>query len=210
MAEPGARPPARGRRGEKRAQARRRLMDQGLRLLAERGVHACKVEEITQAAKVGKGTFFTHFASKEAFLAALVAETLGDLGRRLRPLGLAPTDPEGLVAGLGAVHLRYFQLRPAAATVLAQALPWAGEGAAGRELAQSLSAHLDLVAGLLAPACPALAWPAERARELALMLLATALGYFHCGRTAGLAGDTPLELLDRLGRALGRGLAGAG
>ncbi len=49
------------------------LLATGLELLHARGFHACGVQDIIQAADVPKGTFYTHFDSKEQF----GAEVLG-------------------------------------------------------------------------------------------------------------------------------------
>lgn len=43
------------------------LISTGLKLLHARGFHACGVQDITEAAEVPKGTFYTHFDSKERF-----------------------------------------------------------------------------------------------------------------------------------------------
>ncbi len=200
-------PPSSDRRRQKSARVRQRLMDQGLRLMGGGDLHRCKVEEITSAAGVGKGTFFTHFASKESFVAELVKMVLDDLARRVRPVGLSPTDAEALLSGVGAVHLRYFQLRPQAAGLLIQACALDPDSAAGQDINQCLARHLEMVAEMTAPAGEQLGWPRERARDLALMVLATACGFFWFGRSRGGEGDTPSQLLDRLGRALARGLA---
>ena len=49
------------------------LLTTGLAVLHARGFHASGVQDITEAAKVPKGSFYTHFASKEQF----GAEVLG-------------------------------------------------------------------------------------------------------------------------------------
>lgn len=198
---------ARQSRGKRRARAHRDLLDKGLALIGRQGVAATKVEQITAAAGVGKGTFFTHFSSKEAFVARLVETVLDDLARRVRPLGLMPTDAGELLAGVGAVHVRYFQLRPEAAALIMQAPALPPEHEASGQARRRLEEHLTLVADLVGPACDSIGWPQERARDLALMILATATGYFWFGRQLAAEQATPADLLDRLGRALGRGLA---
>ena len=195
------------RRRQKSARVKRRLMEEGLRLMGGGDLHRCKVEQITAAAGVGKGTFFTHFASKESFVAELVEMVLDDLARRVRPVGLSPTDAEALLSGVGAVHLRYFQLRPQAAGLLVQACALDPGTPAGSAIAQRLAQHLEMLARMAAPAGEQMGWPRERARDLALMVLATSCGFFWFGRSQELGGDTPSQLLDRLGRALARGLA---
>lgn len=196
-----------GPRQRRRQAAQRRLLQAGLALMAEKSLAACKVEEITAAAGVGKGTFFTHFASKEAYVARLVEMVLADLARRVRPLGLMPGEAESLLAGVGGVHLRYFQLRPEAAALIVQACGLDGGSPAGAAVRAALTAHLDGLAAMLAPAAAHLGWPDGRGRELALMLLAQATGFFWFGRGLGVLDDVPVNLLDRMGRVLARGLA---
>ena len=58
------------RRERRRAATRERIFRAALRLFAARGVFATTVQEITEAADVGKGTFFNYFPTKEHLLAA--------------------------------------------------------------------------------------------------------------------------------------------
>jgi AcrR family transcriptional regulator len=63
-----AAPPAEGRRERKRNETQQKLLGCALRLFGERGFANTKVEDITEAADVGKGTFFNYFPSKEHVL----------------------------------------------------------------------------------------------------------------------------------------------
>jgi AcrR family transcriptional regulator len=60
-----------GRRQRRRAETRERIFRAALGLFAEHGFVATTVEEITEAADVGKGTFFNYFRNKEDVLSAL-------------------------------------------------------------------------------------------------------------------------------------------
>ena len=195
------------KRIRKRAKARKSLLENGLLLMAQRGIHHCRVEEITSAAGLGKGTFFTHFKSKDEFIASLLDQVLSDLARRVRPLKLTPTDAESLASGVGAVHLRYFQLRPEASSLVCQACLLQPDSPSGAEIRRRLEGHVDFLADMLAPAAEALFWPAGQVRELGLMILSNSAGYFWFKRALDMP-DAPGELLDRLGRVLARGLAG--
>src|SRR5579864_4726196 len=53
------------RRERKRAETRERIFRAALQLFAERGYLETTVEDITEAADVGKGTFFNYFPTKE-------------------------------------------------------------------------------------------------------------------------------------------------
>lgn len=59
-----------GRRARRAAETREKLFRAALQQFAERGFQATTVEQITEAADVGKGTFFNYFPTKEHVLAA--------------------------------------------------------------------------------------------------------------------------------------------
>lgn len=62
--------PARpGRRARRQAETRARILRAALDLFARQGFFATTIEQITEAADVGKGTFFNYFPSKEHALA---------------------------------------------------------------------------------------------------------------------------------------------
>src|SRR6267142_2236801 len=58
------------RRQRRSAEIRERLFGAALKLFAEKGFAETTVEDITNVADVGKGTFFNHFPSKDHILLA--------------------------------------------------------------------------------------------------------------------------------------------
>jgi len=63
--------PGTGRRQRRATETRLRLFRCALQLFAERGFPYVTVEEITEAADVGKGTFFNYFESKDHVLGVM-------------------------------------------------------------------------------------------------------------------------------------------
>ncbi len=59
-----------GRRERRSSETRERIFRAALSLFAAHGFQATTIEDITEAADVGKGTFFNYFPSKEHVLAA--------------------------------------------------------------------------------------------------------------------------------------------
>ena len=70
-------PPGAGRRQRRAAETRLRLFRCALQLIAERGFPNVTVEDITEAADVGKGTFFNYFATKDHVLGVMTEIQLG-------------------------------------------------------------------------------------------------------------------------------------
>jgi len=85
--------PATGRRERRRAEIRDRIFRAALRLFAERGFLETTVEDITEAADVGKGTFFNYFPTKEHVLATLGAARLAVIERARERAKVGPVLP---------------------------------------------------------------------------------------------------------------------
>jgi AcrR family transcriptional regulator len=69
------------RRTRRSAETRERLFHAAVQLFAQKGFAETTVEDITNAADVGKGTFFNYFPSKEHILIAFSDMQLGKLQR---------------------------------------------------------------------------------------------------------------------------------
>ncbi len=67
------------RRERRSAELRERLFRSSLQLFAQKGFAETTVEDITEAADVGKGTFFNYFPSKDHVLLAFTDMQLGKL-----------------------------------------------------------------------------------------------------------------------------------
>jgi AcrR family transcriptional regulator len=75
--------PRPNRRARRSANIRERLFHAALQLFAERGYQKTTVEDITEAADVGKGTFFNYFPTKEHVLATYGEERVAAMVRAL-------------------------------------------------------------------------------------------------------------------------------
>jgi AcrR family transcriptional regulator len=78
-ARPSSRQSPHGRRERRSAETRERLFRSALDLFARKGFTETTVEDITEAADVGKGTFFNYFPSKDHILLAFGEMQLGKL-----------------------------------------------------------------------------------------------------------------------------------
>ena len=72
-----------GRRQRRAAETRLRLFRSALLLFAQRGFQNVTVEDITEAADVGKGTFFNYFETKDHVLGVMAEIQLGKVAEAL-------------------------------------------------------------------------------------------------------------------------------
>ena len=92
----------------------RKLLDAGMRVFAERGFHAARVDDIVRAARTSHGTFYLYFANKEDLLRALavecahemdaLAERLGAIGARRRRAAPSCAVPRRVLRDLPALR----------------------------------------------------------------------------------------------------------
>ena len=84
---------------ELRSQGRRtraRLLDAGMAVLADRGYHAARVDDIVSVADVSHGTFYLYFSNKEDLLKALAERCAEEMAGVVSGLGEVDPGPEGL------------------------------------------------------------------------------------------------------------------
>jgi AcrR family transcriptional regulator len=73
---------------------KRRLLDAGEEVLASKGYHATRVDDVVKLAQTSHGTFYLYFANKEELFRALateVAEEMQALAEALEPLRAGAT-----------------------------------------------------------------------------------------------------------------------
>jgi AcrR family transcriptional regulator len=138
-------------RGERRKrETRSRLLEAALRLMAEKGMEGAAINEITEAADVGFGSFYNHFESKEAIYAALVDWAFEEFGDALDRLVRDLADPAEVIS----VCVRHTLLRARREPVWGQFL--LREGFSAKVLARGLGRRLlrDIEKGVKAKRFP--------------------------------------------------------
>lgn len=84
-----SRDPARGRRPQ---DSRARLLAAARKLFVERGYHATRPQDVSREAGLGHGTFYLHFADKQACFLAFVEEARAELAAVLSERAAGATD----------------------------------------------------------------------------------------------------------------------
>ncbi|HEX7683114.1 MAG TPA: TetR/AcrR family transcriptional regulator [Trinickia sp.] len=138
---------AREPRGARRKrETRARLLEAALKLMAVKGMEGVAINEITEAADVGFGSFYNHFESKEAIYATLVESVFEDFADWLDRLTTGLSDPAEVVA----VSVRYTLMRAHREPLWGQFL--VREGFSSRMLGRGLGQRLlrDVQRGIAA------------------------------------------------------------
>jgi AcrR family transcriptional regulator len=146
-AVPGAAPedaPKRPRGERRKLATRASLLDAAFKLMAERGIDAIAISEITEAADVGAGSFYNHFESKEAIHAAVTQLVFDQFADALEAHVGQLSDPAEVIA----VCVRQTIARAAKEPDWGRFL--LREGYSGRALSQGLGPRLrrDIRAGV--------------------------------------------------------------
>ncbi|MFL9965180.1 TetR/AcrR family transcriptional regulator [Paraburkholderia sediminicola] len=144
---PVAIPEEREPRGARRKrETRARLLEAALRLMAEKGMEGVAINEITEAADVGFGSFYNHFESKEAIYATLVDNVFENFADTLDRLAVGVSDPAEVIA----VSVRHAVMRARRDPVWGRFL--IREGFSARAISRGLGQRLlrDIGAGIAA------------------------------------------------------------
>jgi len=124
------------RLARRRAETRVRLLNAAFELVGEKGMDGVTINEITDAADVGFGSFYNHFDSKEGIFAALVDWLFEKFADTLDQVASGLADPAEVIA----VCVRHTLLRACREPVCGQLL--IREGLSPRALSTGLGQRL--------------------------------------------------------------------
>ncbi|GAA1554253.1 TetR/AcrR family transcriptional regulator [Actinomadura kijaniata] len=108
------------RTDRRKARTRQALIDAARAVLAERGTAEVSIQQITDAADVGFGSFYNHFGGKDELFQAAVADVLEEHGRLLDELTAGLDDPAEVFAASWRLTGRLVHTHPQVARVLAR------------------------------------------------------------------------------------------
>lgn len=104
----------------RKARTRRALVEAARDLLVERGTDDVSIQEITDRADVGFGSFYNHFTTKAELFEAAVTEALDEHGSRLDEVTAGVQDPAEAFAVSYRTTARLADDQPAMARILVQ------------------------------------------------------------------------------------------
>lgn len=152
------RPPAatdipQSRVARRKERTKRQLLEVAQRLFSERGIYWAKVEDITELADLGKGTFYKYFDSKDAIILVLLEEGLEQLLLKTEQAVRAVSSPSRILSAVIATRVDFFLSRPEYLLFLHQVRGLMQlQGDAARNLREVYDAHLRRLAQVIVPA----------------------------------------------------------
>jgi AcrR family transcriptional regulator len=170
---PAARPLTRV--AKRREKTRRALLDVALGLFYEKGIYWTKIEDITERADIGKGTFYQYFDTKEHLLAELLREGLDRVLLRMKDA--VPASGRGLIRSIVESRLGFFLDHPEYLLLFHQVRGLLQlQTASSKELRDVYNLHLDQLAQLLKPVLQSRGKAGAGGRDLAIALAAFTSG----------------------------------
>jgi AcrR family transcriptional regulator len=160
----------------RKARTNRRLLEVARRLFSEKGIYWAKIEDITELADQGKGTFYKYFDSKEAIISALLKEGLDALmSKTEQAVQRVPTGPKILSAAIEA-RVDFFLNCPEYLLFFHQVRGLMQlQVDVANDLRAIYGAHLDRLAELIKPAISVVGQP-DSARDIARAMAAYTSG----------------------------------
>lgn len=110
-----------GRASRRASKTRQKLLDAALYIFNTKGVEACAIEDITESADVGKGTFYRHFMDKLDILRTLLDLAMDDLARRMPAIEAPALSCDERINQIFTAHLSFLAERPDLFRVFLQA-----------------------------------------------------------------------------------------
>jgi len=109
-----------GRSARRASGTRKKLLDAAAEMFNTVGFDACTIEDITERADVGKGTFYRHFEDKYAIITTLVESALADLRRQMHAPRDSIRQTQDAVLHLFDTHAAVYNAQPDVAFLLFQ------------------------------------------------------------------------------------------
>ncbi|MEV2271283.1 TetR/AcrR family transcriptional regulator [Nonomuraea africana] len=106
------------RRERRKSRIRQALIDAARAFLARQGMADVSIQELTEAADVGFGSFYNHFGSKEELFNAAIADVLEEHGQLLDELTADLEDPAEVFAASVRLTGRLVDTHPQIARIL--------------------------------------------------------------------------------------------
>lgn len=101
----------RSRQQQRLSVTRQKLLNAARDVFADRGLDLARIDEITDRADVGKGTFYYHFSGKEELINELIKQVMGELAEAVEVRCKGINKIEDLLDTMISSHIEFFCTR---------------------------------------------------------------------------------------------------
>ena len=99
------------RQGRRTKATRQKLLEAARDVFAEKGMDLTRIDEISERADVGKGTFYYYFKGKPQIVKELIKSILGELTAAIEEKCKGVADVQSLLHNLIGAHIEFFSNR---------------------------------------------------------------------------------------------------
>lgn len=159
----------------RKERTKRHLLEVARRIFSEKGIYWAKVEDITELADLGKGTFYKYFDSKETLIRVLLEEERGGLLLKTEQAVRAASSQSKILSAAIGARVDFFLNHPDYLLFFHQVRGLMQlQGEAAKDLREVYDAHLHRLTDLIRPAIrPGMA---VSARDVAIAMAAYTSG----------------------------------
>jgi AcrR family transcriptional regulator len=202
--EPDQRPE--GRASRRALKTRQRLLDAALYIFNTKGVEGCAIEDITESADVGKGTFYRHFMDKLDILRTLLDVSTDDLIKRMPAESAPAISFDDRVTQLIQAHLTFFTERSDLFILFLQGQTMVATRPASLPgLHAPYARYISAIETRIAASLPATVLPDQK-RQIASLLAAAACGPVTVGLSISSSKHDVIKNLDLARQSLLAGI----
>ncbi|HEX9700893.1 MAG TPA: TetR/AcrR family transcriptional regulator [Acidobacteriota bacterium] len=103
--------PTRTRQQRRSLRTRQKLLDAARQVFSEKGLDLTRIDDITERADLGKGTFYYHFESKEKLIRELIRTMLQDLAAEVDKSCSGIVELQPFIDAMIKAHVGFFSER---------------------------------------------------------------------------------------------------
>jgi AcrR family transcriptional regulator len=101
-------PQKRSRQQRRILETHKKLLNAARKVFSEKGLDMTRIDQITERADLGKGTFYNHFRNKEDLIKELIHEVLGELTAAIEEKCGGISDLPSLLEAIIGNHIEFF------------------------------------------------------------------------------------------------------
>ncbi|MBU0985529.1 MAG: TetR/AcrR family transcriptional regulator [candidate division Zixibacteria bacterium] len=174
---------------------RQRIIKAARAVFAERGMSGIAIDQITERADVGRGSFYYHFGSIDKLVQAIVDSIIDELVERMERECADKTELQDVLEALIVAHIRYFDdrwqdfvLYYQGRAELTLAMPFEG-------IESPFLRYMKVIERLVGGAAGELAVDEQKLQRIACSLAGFISGYYSFARIAPVGDNLEAELL---------------